>query len=247
MDTQYQEAATPAQKTYRLTDTCTYAEFVKRSQIILDKVGKIVDDPWFSAWAQHGDLVGYSELCMVMAGCPCPDTPELDEIGKRAQDIVNRIHADPGYCTRNAGRELVTRSTTTLSRVGMFTDYAPHEEALIQVRSRLAQARALPAYLPRREGKNEPENSLLEQYAAEQCLVIHWLEAGAGVANPLGDRVVTELACPTVTYTKALYGAVQKACISWLGYMVLLEDVTLLQRRNAALSIVKEKLWYNML
>ena len=59
--------------------------------------------------------------------------------------------------------------------------------------------------------------------------------------------MITELACPTVTYTKALYGAVQKACISWLGYMVLLEDVTLLQRRNAALSIVKEKLWRSLL
>ena len=70
---------------------------------------------------------------------------------------------------------------------------------------------------------------------------------GAGVENPLCDRVITELACPTVTYTKALYGAVQKACISWLGYMVLLEDVTLLQRRNAALSIVKEKLWRSLL
>lgn len=34
---------------------------------------------------------------------------------------------------------------------------------------------------------------------------------------------------------------------AWLGYMVLLEDVTLLQRRNAALSIVKEKLWRSLL
>ena len=141
----------------------------------------------------------------------------------------------------------MTRSTTTLNRVGRDDDCDSHERTLALVRSRLAQARALPAYLPRREGKNEPENSLLEQYAAEQGLVIHWLEAGAGVANPLGDRVVTELAFNPPTFTRALYGALQKACVVWLGYMVLLEDVTLLQRRNAALAIVKEKLWYNML